>query len=71
MVNRPAAVFVLMAQDFLRALLEAALVARAENGVQKNVIGFQRSVGFQFAAPPAVFMLPGKQKLLRRLNRAL
>jgi hypothetical protein len=50
--------------------LKAALIASAENGVQKNVIGFQRGVGFQFTAPPAIFMLPGKQKFPRRLNRA-
>ncbi len=63
LVNRPTAVLILMTQNFVCTLLKAALVASAENGVQKNIIGFQRSVGFQFAAPPAIFVLPGKQEL--------
>ena len=44
-------------------LLEALGIAGAEQSVQQNVIGLERGVGFQFAAPVAILVLRGEKKL--------
>jgi hypothetical protein len=61
----------LVAEDFNRTLLEAALIAGTKHGMQKNVIGFEGSIGFQLATPPAILMLAGKEKILRRMDGVL
>ena len=55
------AVFVLVTDDVVAALLETLLIAGSEKRVQQDVIGFQRGVGFEFAAPVAFIVLLGKQ----------
>ena len=50
-VNAPAAVFILVVQDVARGLVKAFLAARAQQGMQQDVIGFEGGVGFQFPAP--------------------
>jgi hypothetical protein len=68
-IDTPAAVFVLLLQNVIRGLAEALRIPRAQQCVQQNVIRFQRSVGLQFAAPVAFFVLLGKQVLACAINR--
>src|SRR5580698_5866427 len=56
-IDAPATVFVLVAQNPVGALLKAFLVAGAQKGVQQNVIRFEGSIGFEFSAPVAIFVL--------------
>jgi len=53
-------------QNPVRRLLEALLIARPQQRVQQDVVGLQRGVGFQFAAPVALFVLLGEQPFARR-----
>jgi hypothetical protein len=50
------------------ALLEAHRIAGAEQRVQQNVVGFEGGVGFQFAAPVAVFVLLGEKNFARAID---
>ena len=59
-VDRPAAVFILMAENVVGTFPQALLVTGAQKSVHQDVIGFERGVGFKFAAPIAILMLPGK-----------
>ena len=61
-VDAPAAVFVLVAHDPVGGFLKAVGIAGAEQRVQQNVIGFERGIGFEFAAPVAFFVLLRKKK---------
>ncbi len=65
-----AAVFILMLENVTSSLLEALRIARTQQRVQHNVVGFESSVGFQFAAPVSLFILLGKQELARAINRS-
>src|SRR5205823_3869158 len=67
-INWPAAIFILMAHDLRHRQFHAAAGAGAEKRVYGNVIGFQRGIGFQFAAPVAILMLKRKQAAARGLN---
>ena len=60
-VNAPAAIFVLMLEYPVRGFPEALLIARAEQRVQQDVIGFEGGIGFQLAAPVAIFVLREKR----------
>jgi hypothetical protein len=55
--DAPTAVFVLVAQNPVGRFLEALLIACSEQRVQQNVIRFKSRVGFELAAPVAVFVL--------------
>src|SRR5260221_6154161 len=50
-----------MTKDVVGAFLEPLLVAGSEECVQQDVIGFEGAVGFEFAAPVAVFVLLGQK----------
>src|SRR5215469_12733042 len=60
-VNRPAAVFVLVSQNLIGALLEALLITGPQERMHQNVIGFETAVGFELAAPVAIFVLLREQ----------
>src|SRR5205823_12841600 len=62
------AIVILMLQNVARRFLESLAIARTQQGVQKDVIRFQRGIGFQFAAPVALFTLIRKQELARTIN---
>ena len=62
-VDTPAAIFVLLAQDLGDCPLHLALVAGAQQRVHHDVVGFEGGVGFQLAAPIAIRVLLGKQKI--------
>src|SRR5579864_717370 len=64
----PAAVFILAAQDVVRAFLEALLSSGAEERVHQDVIGLESGVGFEFAAPVAVLVLLTEQPLARAVD---
>src|SRR3954447_16835678 len=68
-VNWPAAVFALMVKNVVGALLIALGITGAEQGVQQNIVGFESGIGFEFAAPVAVLVLPRKQTITARANR--
>ena len=67
-VDPPSAVFVLVFQDVARGLGQALGIARAQQNMQHDVIGFERGIGFQFATPVAFFVLLGKQAVARAVN---
>ena len=67
-VDAPSAVFVLMLQNVARGLRHALRIARAQKHVQQDVIGFERGIGFQFAAPVAFFVLLGEQAVARAVD---
>ena len=62
-INPPAAVFILMAENVVGALLKALRIAGAKQRVQQNVVGLERGVGFEFAAPVAVLVLLGEKPI--------
>src|SRR5439155_11399321 len=68
-INTPSAVFILMLQNVTRRFLESLAIARSEQCVQKDVIRFQRCIGFQFAAPVALFVLIREQELASTIDR--
>src|ERR1051326_2025994 len=68
-VDGPAAVFVLVSQDVVRALLETLLVAGTKQRVHQDVVGFECRIGFEFAAPVAVFVLLGEKPFAGAVNR--
>ena len=49
-------------------LREALGIAGSQQGVQQNVIGLERGIGFEFAAPVAVRVLLREKKFPRRRN---
>ncbi len=53
MIDRPAAVFVLVAENLAHALLRTLVGARAQHLMQEDVVGFEGGVGFELAAPVA------------------
>ncbi len=57
-----------MVQNVARSLVKAFLTTGPEQRMQQNVIGLQRGIGFQFAAPAAVFVLLREQIILRRID---
>ena len=69
LVDAPSAVFVLVAENPVAAFLETLLIAGSEQRVQQDVVGFERGVGFEFAAPVAIFVLLGEQIFLRGGDR--
>jgi hypothetical protein len=52
-----------MVEDVTCRFVETLLVTRTKEGVQQDVVGFERGVGFEFATPVAFFVLLGEQKL--------
>ena len=62
-VDTPTAIFILMADNPVGGALKPLGVAGAEQGVEQNVIGFKRGIGFEFAAPVAIVVLGGEKKL--------
>src|SRR5258708_34709529 len=64
-INGPASIRILVTQDFGYRQFHAAAVARAQQSVDRDVIGFTRGISFQLAAPVTVGVLRGKQKLAR------
>src|SRR5436305_6991393 len=68
-INRPAAVFILIAKNVVSALLIALGITGTEQSVQQNVVGFERGIGFKFPAPIAVLVLLRKQAITARANR--
>ena len=56
-INTPAAICVLVIENVTRRLLEPLRRARTEQGVQQDVVGFEGSVGFEFATPVALIVL--------------
>src|SRR5262249_45231131 len=69
-INAPATILVLALKDIACCLLEPLLVCRPQQGMQQNVVGFQRGIRFKFATPVAFFMLLGKEKSSRRVGRS-
>src|SRR5712691_5369728 len=67
-VDRPATVFILMTEDVVRALLKTFLVSCPQKRVHEDVIGFKRAVGFEFAAPVALFVLLREEPVARTVN---
>src|SRR6185312_15372269 len=67
-IDGPAAVLVLMAENLPRRLLKALFIARSQQRMQENVIGFEGGVGFEFAAPEAFRLLAGKKKSARAIH---
>ena len=67
-VNTPSAVLILMLQNITLRFLESLTIARAEQRVQKDVIRFQCGIGFQFAAPVALFVLIRKKELASTID---
>ena len=57
-----------MAKNVIGSLLEAILIARTEDGVHQDVIGFERGVGFEFATPISVLMLLRKEPPAGRID---
>src|SRR4051812_20413202 len=68
-VNRPAAVFILMAKNVVNAFLVSLRITGAEQRVHQDVIGLKSGIGFEFAAPVAVLVLLRKQAITARANR--
>src|SRR5258708_29305812 len=68
-VNAPTAVLVLVLDDPVGGFLEAGGVAGPEQRVEENVVGFQRGVGFEFAAPVAIIVLRGEEELAGGTDR--
>jgi hypothetical protein len=60
-VSIPTTIFTLMLDNPVRRLAEALGVARPKQRMQQNVIGLERGIGFQFAAPISTFVL-GREK---------
>src|SRR5271165_462142 len=68
-VDRPAAILVLAVQDFIRALLCAHWIFRAQQPVQQNVVRNQGGISAQLAAPVALFrVLRGEQVSTRAID---
>ncbi len=67
-INPPASVLILMFHDVARRLGHALGIARSQKDVQENVVGFERGVGFQLAAPVAFFVLLGEEAIARAVN---
>ena len=67
--DTPAAVFILLAQNFLDRALHLALVAGTQQRMHHDVVGFERAVRFQLAAPVPIGMLLGKEEIAGPPNR--
>src|SRR5579872_1588202 len=67
-VDTPSAIIVLMANDPVGRLLKALGIAGAQQSVEQNVIGFEGSVGFEFAAPVAFVVERREKKLAGSAN---
>ena len=68
-VDRPAAVFILMAQDLTCGLLQAHFIARSQKGMQQDVIGFEGRVGFELAGPVSFRLLEREEEPSRAVHR--
>ena len=55
-----------MFEDVIRSLAKPFGIARAEQRVQKNVVGFESGVGLEFTAPVSFFMLLWRIKVVAR-----
>ena len=64
-IEAPASVVVLVAHHLAAGALQTARIAALEQGVEEDVVGLEHRIGFEFAAPVAVRMLPG-QDVVRR-----
>ena len=58
-----------MAQNPVRSLLKALLIAGPEQRVQQDVIGLERGIGFEFAAPVPFLVLLREEIFARRRDR--
>src|SRR5579862_150194 len=67
-VNSPTAIFILMGKDVVGTLPKTFGITRAEQRVQQDVIGLESGIGFQLAAPVALFVLLGEEKLAGTVN---
>ena len=67
-VDTPSAIFVLLLQNVARSFRHALRTAGAQKNVQDDVVGFERGIGFQFAAPVTIFVLLGKQAVAGAVN---
>src|SRR5205085_3259447 len=56
-IDGPAAVFILMANDLPCGLLQARFITRPQQCVQQDVVGFEGGIGFELAAPVASGLL--------------
>ena len=57
-----------MLQNVARSLGHALGIAGSQQNVQHDVVGFEGGVGFQLAAPVALFVLLGEQAVARAVN---
>ena len=62
-VDAPAAIGVLVAEDFGQGALHAGGIAAFEKHVQEDVVSLEHGVGFELAAPVAVRMLLAEDEI--------
>ena len=67
-VDAPTAICILVVQDVASGLVEAFLVARAEQRMEQDVIGFEGGIGFQFSAPVTLFVLLREKIVAGRID---
>ena len=67
-VDTPSAVLVLLLQNVARSFRHALRIAGAQQHVQDDVVGFERGIGFQLAAPVTLFVLLGKEAVAGAVN---
>src|SRR5580765_2300793 len=58
-----------MPQNPVGCFLEALCAARAEQSMQKNVVGFECRIGFEFSTPVPIFVLLREKIFPRRRDR--
>ena len=67
-VDAPSAILVLVLQNVACRFGQALGIARPQQNMQHDVVGFEGGIGFQFAAPVAFFMLLGEQAVAGAIN---